>query len=536
MSAVFLAVFNMSVAGAWVILIVLVLRAAGRKAPAGMRCALWGIAALRLAVPVWPSGKLSLVPSGQTLPAGMLYESQPVLQSGVDAIDRALNPGFAHSMSPAAGASVNPLQVLTEAAALVWAAGVVCMLAYALLSAYRLRRKMAEAVPAGGGVWVCDAARSPFILGIAKPRIFLASDMNAQQTHYVLAHERAHLARRDHWWKPLGFVLLAVHWFNPLVWAAYLLFCRDVEQACDERVIKTMETAQRKEYSRALLQCSAPRRTAAACPLAFGETGIRQRIRAVLQWKRPGKWVLAGTAAVCAAAAALCLTTRSTYPMQLSLDGRVYTYSTLLDEDLPNGSRQVARLTSMGETGGQPQEDGQGVNIPERYLGCPIFRSGTDGSVVYLITGSRCIPFVCERQEADSPSGQAQEQPDAQAEITRLFEVLTAAASEQSAPQWYAENAPEEYRQLLQYGDDTLRWVFGQFLQGGQTDLRGWLMSSVMFELTGGEAIKCAASTGQEYFDAWNAHVCSLLQQNGRQFMQEHYPKGWLLLQMSGEV
>lgn len=158
------------------------------------------------------------------------------------------------------------------------------------------------------GTYACDYVDNPFVLGILRPRIYLPSAMEDNYRESVLAHERAHLQRRDHWWKPLGYLLLAVCWFNPRLWLAYILLCRDIEGACDEKVIKTIDLQERKAYSLNLAQCSAHRMRILTCSVAFGEEGVKARIRAILSYKKPAFWVISVAAVLCVAATVCFLT------------------------------------------------------------------------------------------------------------------------------------------------------------------------------------------------------------------------------------
>ena len=196
------------------------------------------------------------------------------------------------SLAPMPGDSVDPVQVLVFAASIVWLVGILLMLSYGAVSYFCLKRKVSASLCKEGHVYLCDNIDTPFILGIFRPRIYLPSGMAESEIPYVLAHEEAHLKRKDHLWKPLGFLLLAVYWFNPLFWVAYILLCRDIENACDEKAIKDSDKAYKVSYSEALLACSIHRRTIMACPLAFGETGVKSRIRAVLHYKKPAFWVI----------------------------------------------------------------------------------------------------------------------------------------------------------------------------------------------------------------------------------------------------
>ena len=309
MAAIFLKLLNLSISASWLVLAVLALRFALRKAPKWTNVLLWGIVALRLMLPFSIESALSLVPSAETVsPAVVQYDPAPTITSGVEIIDSAVNPVISESFAADPAASVNPLFVWTELAGAVWLLGLAAMLIYALVSYGKLRRRVGASLRLEGNVYLCDEVASPFILGIVRPRIYLPSAMDDIQRANVLAHERAHLARRDHWWKPLGFALLAVYWFNPVLWLAYALLCRDIELACDERVLRGMDAEAVKTYSTVLLACSVPRRMIAACPLAFGEVGVKARVKSALSYKKPAVRFVVLALIACAAAAVCFLT------------------------------------------------------------------------------------------------------------------------------------------------------------------------------------------------------------------------------------
>ena len=309
MAAVFLKLLNLSISASWLVLAVLVLRLVSKRSPKWMNVLLWGIVALRLVLPFSIESALSLIPSAETVsPAAVQFDPAPTITSGVSVIDNAVNPSLSEHFAAAPTASVNPLYVWTEIAGWVWLIGLGAMLLYALVSYLRLRRRVSVSLPIQDHIYLCDAISSPFILGVVKPRIYLPSGLDEVQRQNVLAHEQAHLARRDHWWKPLGFALLAVYWFNPVLWLAYTLLCRDIELACDERVIRTMDESAVKTYSTMLLACSMPRKAAITCPLAFGEVGVKERVRNALHYKKPAFWVVAASVAVCVVVAVCFLT------------------------------------------------------------------------------------------------------------------------------------------------------------------------------------------------------------------------------------
>lgn len=336
MSVIFLKLLNLSISASWLVLVVLVLRLVLKRAPKWVDVLLWGMVALRLMLPFSIESALSLIPSAETVsPEVVQFDPAPTITSGVELIDNAVNPSLSESFAAAPLASVNPLYVWTYLAGWVWLIGLAAMLAYALVSYLRLRRRVSASIPLRENIYVCDEVASPFILGIVRPRIYLPSALDEAQRGSVLSHERAHLARRDHWWKPLGFALLAVYWFNPLLWLAYTLLCRDIELACDERVLRGMDAGQVKDYSSALLACSVPRRMLAACPLAFGEVGVGARVKNALRYKKPAFWVVAASVAVCVVVAVCFLTNPRTDTDAAGLVGfhrEQVTYADVTDE------------------------------------------------------------------------------------------------------------------------------------------------------------------------------------------------------------
>lgn len=309
MAAVFLKLLNLSISASWLVLVVLVLRLVSKRSPKWMNVLLWGIVALRLVLPFSVESALSLIPSAETVsPAVVQFDPAPTITSGVNIIDNAVNPSLSEHFAAAPTMSVNPLYVWMEIAGWVWLIGLGAMLLYALVSYLRLRWRVSVSLCVRENIYLCDAISSPFILGVVKPRIYLPSTLDEVQQQNVLSHERAHLTRRDHWWKPLGFALLAVYWFNPVLWLAYALLCRDIELACDERVIHTMDESAVKTYSTVLLACSMPRKAVITCPLAFGEVGVKERVKNALRYKKPAFWVVAASVAVCVVVAVCFLT------------------------------------------------------------------------------------------------------------------------------------------------------------------------------------------------------------------------------------
>lgn len=337
MEAVFLKMFNMSITASWLILAVILIRFVFKKAPKWINCALWALVGVRLLCPFSFESVLSLIPSAETVPPNIGYSDLPSINSGISAVNQAVNPIISQNLAPDYTESVNPMQIVTAVASAIWLVGVAALLIYSLVSYIRIRRRVKISMPLDGSILLCDGISSPFILGIIKPKIYLPSAMPEEQRQYVIAHEKAHLKRRDHWWKPLGFFVLTAYWFNPLIWAAYILLCRDIELACDERVIKSMGEESKKSYSEALLSCSVPRKMITACPVAFGEVGVKDRIKNVLSYKKPAFWVIVA-AVVISIIAAVCFMTN---PSNSDIGGKVYEVSKYYHSSVVDGRKLV---------------------------------------------------------------------------------------------------------------------------------------------------------------------------------------------------
>lgn len=307
MSELFLNLLNRAMAAGWVVLAVLLLRLLLKKAPRWAHCGLWGLVGLRLVWPFSIESMVSLIPSREVLAPETLYDPTPAVHTGIEFVNTAVNQSFTPAMTAEGLTSVNPLQIWTWLAGWVWAIGAAALLGYALFSFLRLRKRVAVCVEEHG-LWRCDAIDSPFILGVFRPRIYVPSDLEGEALSYVAAHERAHLKRRDHWWKPLGYLLLTVFWFHPLLWLGYILLCRDIELACDETVIRNLDEVEKKAYSLALVDCAVDHRAIAACPVAFGEIGVKQRVKSVLHYKKPAFWIVLLAVALCLVAAVCFLT------------------------------------------------------------------------------------------------------------------------------------------------------------------------------------------------------------------------------------
>jgi len=325
MEMIFVKLLNMSIAASWLILAVILLRPVLKRAPHWTTCLLWALVAIRLMCPFSVESMFSLIPSAEIFDMYNIQFEEPKMDTGINILNQAMNPILEKAFKPAPGTSVNPLHVWIYIAGILWAVGLFIMLLYAAVSFLRLRYSVREAALLRENIWLCDAVKSPFVLGVFRPRILLPSSMDERQMGYIIAHEQAHLARRDHWWKLLGFLLLAVYWFHPLCWIAYSLLCRDIELACDEKVISEMDLAGKKAYSHALVSCSAQQRKHLLfCPMAFAEVGVKERVKRVLDYKKPAAWITVTATAVCFIVAVCFLTNPERSPKETRTGGMVY--------------------------------------------------------------------------------------------------------------------------------------------------------------------------------------------------------------------
>ena len=308
MNEFFLKIINMSISASWLIFAVLILRLVLKKAPKWVNVLLWGIVAIRLICPFSFESALSLIPSAETFPKKIISGPSFDVQSGITPVDNRINDYLGDRYFEGVTVPANNGNTIMTILTIVWTIGILLLVAYTVISYWRLHREIDTAVRYKDNIFQSENVSSPFVLGLIKPRIYLPFKLDGQDMEHVVAHEQAHIRRKDHWWKPLGFLLLTIHWFNPLMWLAYVLLCRDIELACDEKVIKGLSNEQRADYTQALVDCSVNRRMIAACPLTFGEVGVKERVKSVMNYKKPAFWVIIIAVIICVGVAACFLT------------------------------------------------------------------------------------------------------------------------------------------------------------------------------------------------------------------------------------
>ena len=308
MNVLFLKIINMSISASWLVMAVLILRLVLKKAPKWVNVLLWGIVAVRLICPFSFESALSLIPSAETFPEKVISGPSFDVQTGITPVDNRINDYLGDRYFEGVTVPANNGNHMMNILSMVWMIGILLLIAYTVISYWRLHREIDTAVRYKDNLFQSENVSSPFVLGLIKPRIYLPFSINGQDLEHVVSHEQAHIRRKDHWWKPLGFLLLTIHWFNPFMWLSYVLLCRDIELACDEKVIRELGNEQRADYTQALVACSINRRTIAACPLAFGEVGVKERVKSVMNYKKPAFGIVLLAVIACVGVAVCFLT------------------------------------------------------------------------------------------------------------------------------------------------------------------------------------------------------------------------------------
>lgn len=315
MDSLFITILNNAIVASWLIAAIILLRLVFKKVPKWVHCMLWILVAVKLLLPINIETPFGFLPKTKPIPANITVAEVPTVDTGISGIDESINFTLAKNMSRdnIEYATVTPMGVYMYIASLIWLTGIIIMLAYFIISFLVIRHKVSASIRTASNIYECDEIVSPFILGLISPKIYLPSGLDARVKECVIAHENVHISRRDYLWKPLGFVILAIYWFNPLCWISYILLCRDIEYACDEKTTKDKEDSWRADYCQALLDCSVQKKMITACPVAFGEVSVKNRIKKVLDYKKPAFWFVA-IAIVACLCIAVCFMTSSDRP------------------------------------------------------------------------------------------------------------------------------------------------------------------------------------------------------------------------------
>lgn len=382
MGDLFLNLLNRSITGGWLILAVLCIRLLLKKIPKWTNCLLWGALAIRLACPFSIESPFCVLPSAEPVRSSSIVEGKtqnfiPSIDSRLTIVKNTINPMLANTFAYDESESAAPLQTFTYAAGFIWAFGAILLAIYAMAGAIKLRQLVREAVCVRDNLYICDAVASPFIMGLLRPRIYLSSALHEKEMSYILAHESAHLKRKDHWWKALGYFLLCIYWFHPLYWIAYSLFCKDMELACDEKAAKGMTFHEKKEYAGTLLSCAVKKRLILVCPLAFGETGVKERVTSVLNYKKPTLWLMLTAVAICAIFT-LCFLTNPAKRQQIKITVPAESKTSFFYSD--------EEISPKGNTLKFYSDEGLG-DTEIKLIPVDLFPISTDGKNEYLTKG-----------------------------------------------------------------------------------------------------------------------------------------------------
>ena len=463
MNELFLKIINMSISASWLILAVLILRLVLKKAPKWVNVLLWGIVAVRLICPFSFESALSLIPSAETFPEKIISGPSFDIQTGISPVDNRINDylgdRYFEGVTVPANNGNNIMTILT----IVWTIGILLLVAYTVISYWRLRRKVDTAVRYKDNIFQSENVKSPFVLGIIKPRIYLPFSMNEQNLEHVVAHEQAHIRRKDHWWKPLGFLLLTIYWFNPLMWLAYVLLCRDIELACDEKVIKELGNEQRADYTQALVACSVNRRMIAACPLAFGEVGVKERVKSVMNYKKPAFWVIILAVIACVVVVVCFLTNpkQDSYTLRIVVPAGSQEEFVYSDEEVSTIKNSI-KIWS-----------GDGLGDTEVLLS-PVNETTETGYTATYLTHGMPVEFDAEKDTWFKIGVNMQNSTDEDIIVYVEVENVEVRIADEvnSVIEWfdYLEN-PDEMKwdgsleiNLPEFPDVTFRWSYGEML------------------------------------------------------------------------
>ena len=392
MERLFINVLNNSITVSALIIAIIVVRALGKKMPKWITCLLWLIVAVKLVVPIKFESVLSLIPTGEPISTTVVMENNPQTIAGVSGVFDIENPAIEQNYTsdvtapeitdkvPDTGslARENRLMRYLHVGQIMWFAGMIVMLLYAVITYILIRKRVSASIKIEPGVYKCDNISDSFILGIISPRIYLPSSLSENAKEYILKHEFAHLSRCDHIWKPLGFAILSVYWFQPLCWVAYILLCKDIEYACDEKVTRDIDGNEKSEYCRVLLEHSMPRKMIAACPVAFGETDVKSRIKNVANYKKPAFWITIASIAVCIVVGVCFATSRGTKGIE----------------------NNVAEIVKANEDPSEPQAEAGGQQGGEEKW----IERGSAGDLVFMRKEKLTSDEAANRDAYDSPN------------------------------------------------------------------------------------------------------------------------------------
>jgi beta-lactamase regulating signal transducer with metallopeptidase domain len=574
----------MSLTASYVILFVILVRLVLKKAPKVISYALWGVVAFRLLCPFSFEGMFSLLPVSVTpIPYDIAYQQNPQINSSIIAVDAYINRALPY---PSVEASVNPLQIYTFLGAYIWVLGIAVMIVYSVTSVLTLKCRLRSVRHIKRNVYETNNLKTPFVLGIFRPRIYIPAGLTAEEKSHIILHENTHIRRYDHIIKPFAFFVLSIHWFNPLVWIAFILMSSDMEFSCDEKVINKMGAEIKKAYSASLLSLAMGKRILNGSPLAYGEGNVRGRIKNVLNYRKPSFriTILAVIAVVVVSIGLLANPKNAEEAPSINkthinasinrgdLDScvadAVKTFNTnqYHNADFAAEAHTILKTIKNGST---TKVYAMALYMEFGFAGSGFFETGGSHMPVEITfekraTGEYELKEYWTPQEGSHyapsikgkfPSDIYEDALDTQkyvvghiqscyeqaieygsvpitGHLAKLVESICSSPTEASNPRAYIDAHPIEYREMIYYGKHTLLYCYTLFEQGGQTGLAGHIMASACRDILGEEDIDLLANTGQDWYDAFKESVLNLHRQNSDEYMKKNMPGSWLLLQM----
>jgi beta-lactamase regulating signal transducer with metallopeptidase domain len=551
MSELFLSVLNMSLTASYVILFVIVIRLLLKKAPKFISYALWGVVAFRLIIPFSFESMFSLMPRNTnvvSIPHNIIYQQGPQINSGIEVVDSFVSESLP---APTVGASVNPLQLYTEIGAYIWILGIMVLLIYSVVSVLQLKRQLKSAQLIEQNIFEAKNLKTPFVLGLIRPKIYLPIGLNVEERSYILLHEQTHIHRKDHIIKILAFLILSIHWFNPLVWIAFMLMSTDMELSCDERVLKEMNEDIKKPYANSLLSLAAGRHILNGSPLAFGEGNVKRRIKNVLHYKRPNFWVVIASATLLIVAGISLLSNPQPRYSNLTLENvESMTLVSGLDDtkhlviadkaewvdiiDLINTAKRSKIAEEYRHTYGElysiyntltvsVKEQGEAKTYSlmiyhhkdwdvfhgeYEYKLALNYISENGKSELWGLPYAECYQLMEWINGIYGKQNEASDMNSNTVGIAKLVEdnlsIIMSSPKHSSNPQDYINAHKNEYENFMKYGgEDALQYMLAQFEAGNAEGLRGQIMMLLCKELLGARNnVTDESLSPQEWYDA----------------------------------
>ncbi|NLX64816.1 MAG: hypothetical protein GX022_08610 [Clostridiaceae bacterium] len=543
MSQLFLAVLNMSLTANYVILFVILIRLLLKKVPKSISYALWVVVAFRLVVPFSLESMFSLMPRNKNvvlIPNDMIYQQSPQINNGVEAVDSFVNTPLP---APTVMTVINPLQIFVETGTYIWVLGILMLLVYSFISVLILKRQLQGAQFIERNIFEAKNLRTPFVLGLINPRIYLPVGLSKEEQNYILLHEQTHIQRKDHIIKIIAFLILSVHWYNPLVWIAFILMSMDMEMSCDEKVLKSMNEDVKKSYANTLLSLAAGKYILSGSPLAFGEGNIKMRIKNVLNYKKPKFWILLFSIIIAAVIGiGLAMNPKSEESSMVSFNGSSYRVKEIIYQDpmysfgyTLDTAPKYCISSDFVLFSKQSSEDWvmygklDPYKISKQKL-YTLFNQPSDNvyeavnntKLIYrtdTADDAKTFYLVLQLENGDVLLAVGYDNEDFRnirwlfgleklSEIADLVEknlsIIMSSRNNASDPYDYIQEHQKEYEEIIKLGgEEALQYMLSQFKRGNAEGLRGYIMMQLCKELLGvRNNVTDETLTPQEWYDA----------------------------------